>query len=63
MTMSRWRLSCIFVSTDAGALRQSGHRIRTVQELPGHASVETKMLSIHVPDQAGPGLPSPLDAD
>ena len=42
-------------------LLESGHDIRTVQELLGHRSVQTTMVYTHVLNRGGLGVVSPLD--
>ena len=42
-------------------LLQRGTDIRTIQHLLGHTDVATTMISTHVVQQGGQGVPSPLD--
>jgi site-specific recombinase XerD len=42
-------------------LWEDGYDIRTVQELMGHAHVETTMTDTHILNKGGQGVTSPLE--
>ncbi|MDP2857805.1 MAG: integron integrase [Bacillota bacterium] len=47
----------------ATQMLRDGYDIRVVQELLGHRDVRTTMIYLHVADQAGPSVRSPLDRE
>jgi site-specific recombinase XerD len=51
----------VFQHAFATHLLEDGYDIRTLEELLGHASVETMMIYTHVLNRGGRGVRSPLD--
>ena len=56
-----WGLGLSGLNCGASSCFETGHDIRTVQELLGHNNVKTTMIYTHVLNKGGHGVRSPID--